>query len=83
MECPYCRGELEPGKLYASYGGATSVGYWYPAGTKPLQLPTVNRLKKIGGFRLSGHDPIGPRNAEAWYCRTCNRLTVFNANAKR
>ncbi len=49
MECPYCRGQLEPGKLYASFGGATCLGYWYPAGTKPLELPTAGRLKKLGG----------------------------------
>lgn len=78
MECPYCHGELEAGRLCASYGGATSVGYWYPAGTKPLQLPTAGRLKKLGGLRLGGHDPASLRCAEAWYCRTCKRMTLFN-----
>lgn len=78
MECPYCHGGLEPGTLQASYGGATSLGYWYPAGTKPLQLPTKNRLKKLGGLRLGGHDPSSLRNVEAWYCRTCKRMILFN-----
>ncbi len=78
MECPYCRGQLEPGKLYASFGGSTCLGYWYPAGTKPLELPTAGRLKKLGGLRLGGHDPGSLRSTEAWYCRSCKRMTLFN-----
>lgn len=82
MECPYCRGGLEPGKLYAAYAGSATMGYWYPAEVKPLQLPTAGRVKKFGGFRLGGHNPVGLRNVEAWYCRTCNRLTIFNAKTR-
>lgn len=74
MECPYCNGELEPGTIRAG----RDPMYWYPNG-KALIFPTKGRIERRGGFRLGDRDPLAYAEAEAWYCRTCKRLIVFDA----
>lgn len=52
MECPYCRGELEPGALSLC---ARDPSFWMPRGTK-LLFYTKKKVEKAGGFRvLAGH----------------------------
>ncbi|MDE6280683.1 MAG: hypothetical protein K2M15_02655 [Oscillospiraceae bacterium] len=71
MECPYCHGELEAGAVIS----LRDPIYWCPEGEKAGWFTTRRGLERRGGFRLTR----GYGKAEAWYCRTCNRLTVFNA----
>lgn len=63
---------MEPGELRSMRDPVD----WYPKG-KEIFLPTKKRLEQAGGLRVAGF-PDRLR-VEAWYCRTCNRLTIFNA----
>jgi len=75
MECPYCHGGLEPGALVSGYGS-----YYLPKGVRWGFMTTSRKLKEAGGF-LVGR-PKAHYEAEAWYCRACNRLTIFDAKAR-
>lgn len=73
MECPYCHGELEPGNLSICYRDPT---YWLPKGTK-MVFHTKSKVERAGGLFLGPRSGESP-DWEAWYCRNCKRLTVFD-----
>lgn len=75
MECPYCRGEMEPGTHISSDGS-----YWLPQGMRWGLTSTARKIHEAGGFHVGR--PKTWYEAEAWYCRTCNRLTIFDAKAR-
>ncbi len=72
MECPYCHGEMEPGNVIS----LRDPMVWCPRGETAGVFTTTRRLEQRGGFRLTS---LLERTAEAWYCRICNRLTIFDA----
>lgn len=74
MECPYCHGELEPGGIQS----LRDPIFWCPRGERAGWFTTRRSIERRGGFRLTG----SYGETEAWYCRTCDRLTVFDAKAK-
>ena len=75
MECPHCHGELEAGNIISPRDPI----FWCPNGEKAGFFTTARGLERRGGFRLTRSFE---GTAEAWYCRTCSRLTVFDAKAK-
>lgn len=76
MECPYCQGAMEPGNIISSRGPIL----WCPSGEKAGFFTTERKIREAGGFRVGR--PKTWYEAEAWYCRTCNRLTIFDAKAR-
>ena len=72
MECPYCHGELEPGTHISGHGS-----YWLPKGLRWGLTLSNRKIKEKGGFIVGR--PKTWYEAEAWYCRTCNRLIIFDA----
>lgn len=75
MECPYCHGGLEPGTYVSGHGSL-----WVPRGVRIGLVMSHRKVTQAGGFRVGR--PRTFYEAEAWYCRTCDRLTVFDAKAK-
>ena len=73
MECPYCRGEMEPGRIT----GFRNPGYWLPKGMGVGLMATKRKIEERGGFRVGRAEFYW--DIDAWYCQTCNRLTIFNA----
>lgn len=71
MECPYCHGELEPGTHVSGYGS-----WWVPKGERIGLFMSESKIKRAGGFKIGRAKTVF--EAEAWYCRTCKRLTLFN-----
>ena len=72
MECPYCRGEMEPGTLISNRRPV-----WVPKSERIGLMMSHRKIKESGGFNVGR--PKMYYEAEAWYCQTCNRLTIFNA----
>ena len=75
MECPYCHGELEPGTHVSGHGSL-----WVPQGVHIGLTISKRKNREAGGFNVGR--PRTFYEAEAWYCRTCNRLTILDAKAR-
>lgn|GEM_PF-2140363 len=83
MTCPFCGGEMEPGKLWIREEGRISplvhfLLRWY--GEEELEKIGLKRLERTF-TPLKGSDTDDFYHSNAWACRQCQKvITIFDMN---
>lgn len=71
--CPYCKGEMIPGRLRADGRNGADL-YWIPEGEDAPLWRTRDKIEKKGGILF--HCLSGSPRLKAWRCTACKKMII-------
>lgn len=74
MQCPYCKGKMETGRIMA--GAGTRV-YWLPNETCQglnIMKSTIKGIEKVGGIVIAKETNNFSEPTTAYVCMDCKKI---------